>query len=338
MEKNGRLFLALVLSGVLLVAGVSSLLLDTFLNVPDFKEMRGAIEVTTYLPNKEKGKRKVGPKAPGWVSYSQVSSYLMLAVISSEDASFFSHDGVDYHEIRQAMKKDLETGRFARGGSTITQQVIKNAYLGREKTLWRKFKEFFWARELEKVLSKSEIVTFYVNLVEWGPGIYGINAAARHYFSVSPAQLSAKQAAFLAMLLPSPVKYHVYFQKKNLTKWASSRVRHILRVMFKMKFMDESTYHLALSEPLWGDEGVIEDVGVTPEEGMVEEPNEEVFEFSPVESPPSDVPLSDSPPSDALPSDVPPSIPIEEPQTAPTESDLIPLQDWDPPPSPENTF
>jgi hypothetical protein len=124
---------------------------------------------------------------------------------------------------RGCLLQDIEEGRFARGASTITQQVVKNVYLSQEKTITRKIREMIWARALNKTLTKREILTFYVNLVEFGPGLYGVRDAARAYFGKSPAELSPKEAAFLVMLLPSPRRYSVSYRQKHLTPYARRR-------------------------------------------------------------------------------------------------------------------
>lgn len=251
MEKVNRLTLAILFSFAVMIVGGIALVIETFAQVPDFSQLRGQVKVVFEWPQGVKKERWVGPKASGWVPLSQISSPAMGAVVSSEDTSFFSNEGVDYHELKEALKKDLEAGKFVRGASTLTQQVIKNVYLGQEKTLWRKFKEFFWAQKMAKVLSKGEILAFYLNMAEWGPGLYGIGDAAHHYFKRSPSELTAKQGAFLALLLPSPKKYHSYFESKKLTSWAQGRIEKILKVMTSMKFIDQSEYEVALNEPLW---------------------------------------------------------------------------------------
>lgn len=307
MQKSPKLILGVILaSAVLLGAGVS-LLIDIFTNVPNFALLRERVVVPIKLANDEKAEKEMGPKSHGWVPLSQIANPMIMAVIASEDTSFFSHKGVDFHELKEAIKKDWETKSWARGGSTITQQVVKNVFLGRQKTIWRKLKEFFWAQEMEKVLSKSEILCFYLNMAEWGPNIYGIRDAANHYFGVAPSLLTAKQAAFLAMLLPSPKKYHSNFVKKSLTNWASRRVDRILEVMKKMEFIDEQTYELALQEPLWGVESTASKRAVpaqaedAPEDPSLEEISEVPLEPPVVQDEPS---LSDIP--NSLPSDQPP--------------------------------
>lgn len=251
MEKLSRLTLAVLFSCLVLFVAGFALIFETFTKVPNFTELRGPVKVPIELPGEIKSFKMMGPGTPQWVPLSQISIQAMGAVVSSEDTSFFSNEGVDYHELRESLKKDLESGKFARGASTLTQQVIKNVYLGQEKTLWRKFKEFFWAQKMAKVLSKSEVLAFYLNMVEWGPGLYGIKEASQHYFARSPAELTAKQGAFLALLLPSPKKYHSYFKEKKLSAWAQGRIEKILKVMLSMKFIDETEYESAISEQLW---------------------------------------------------------------------------------------
>lgn len=220
---------------------------------PDFSQMRRSVKVEILNVQGQRTTRWVGPEAPGWVPLSQVSNYTLMAFVSSEDTSFFQHSGVDLHEIQEAIKKDLKERRFARGASTITQQVIKNVFLTREKTLWRKIREVVWASRMEDVLTKQEILGFYVNLVELGPGIYGVGQAANHYFSKSASELSPRESAFLAMLLPSPRRYHENFKNRQLSDWAHKRVDRILEVMLKMGFIGELEYRMGLEESLWGE-------------------------------------------------------------------------------------
>jgi len=252
------------------------ILLDFFILVPDFTQMRKKVEVPIRLANGDPSTRWIGPEAMGWVSLGQISKNASGAVIASEDTAFYSHEGIDLHEIKQAIKKDLEEGKFARGASTLTQQVLKNVYLGSQKSLWRKIKEILWAPKLEKALTKNEILCFYLNMAEWGPGLYGIREAAYHYFKVRPSELSARQGAFLAMLLPSPRRYHAYFSTKTLTQWASRRINKILTVMYSMKSLDEVGYEVAIHDVLW-DGKVTTDGPEDPGESATETP-EEFFE------------------------------------------------------------
>ena len=139
-----------------------------------------------------------------WVSYGAISEHLKKAILLAEDAAFFNHKGVDMNELREALKRDWETGSFKRGGSTITMQLAKNLYLSPSKTPLRKVKEIIIARQIEQALPKRRIFEIYLNVVEWGRNIYGAEAAARHYFGKSAASLDILEAATLAALLPSP--------------------------------------------------------------------------------------------------------------------------------------
>jgi monofunctional biosynthetic peptidoglycan transglycosylase len=151
---------------------------------------------------RQKGIR--GARQQIWVSYGAISEHLKKAILLGEDAAFFSHKGVDMNELREALKKDWETGSFKRGGSTITMQVAKNLYLSPSKNPLRKVKEIIIAQQLEQALPKRRILEIYLNVVEWGRNIYGAEAAARHYFGKSAASLDILEAATLAALLPSP--------------------------------------------------------------------------------------------------------------------------------------
>lgn len=270
MDKNNKVLLSIFWAFLVLIGGLFAFVLDAFIRVPDFNEMRSKIVVPIKLADKSWVDWEMGPKTSGWVGTKQISNSMFMAVIASEDTSFFSHQGVDYHELRESIKKDWEEKRWARGGSTLTQQVVKNVYLSRQKSLWRKFKELVLARAIEKVLSKTEILTFYLNMAEWGPSIYGIKEAASYYFGISPSEITPKQAAFLAMLLPSPIKYHSYFVKKELTLFSKRRVGKILRIMNRMGYLEDDQYQTALQERLWGVAG---ELSVYREDET--EPNEE---------------------------------------------------------------
>ncbi len=187
---------------------------------------------------------------PDWVAIQGISPFMIGAVVVSEDWSFFSHDGYDAAEIKNALQKDLMEGRFARGGSTITQQVVKNVFLERDKTLWRKFREFVLSIELDDKVSKLRILEVYLNIVELGEATYGVGQASRRYFSKHPSQLTAKECAFLAMLLPSPKRYSQSFRDKKLSPYARKTVRNILRKMVKGHYLSQEQYESEVATPL----------------------------------------------------------------------------------------
>jgi monofunctional biosynthetic peptidoglycan transglycosylase len=164
-----------------------------------------------------------------WLSYDAISEHLKKAVLISEDASFFSHAGVDVKEMQEALKKDWETSSFARGGSTITMQLARNLYLDPAKNPLRKAREIVIAWQLERALSKRRIFEIYLNVVEWGRNIYGAESAARHYFAKSAANLDIVEAATLAALLPSPrnVREKNLADRRNLILSRMARVGYV---------------------------------------------------------------------------------------------------------------
>lgn len=153
-----------------------------------------------------------------WVDYEQISNHLKQAVIAAEDARFLQHQGFDYKAIETAWKKNLKQRKWAAGGSTISQQLAKNLFLSAEKTVWRKFQETLITLMLEEFLTKRRILEIYLNVIEWGNGIFGIEAAARHYFGISAASLTPVQAAWLASIIPNP---RFYDTRRTLPKLLS---------------------------------------------------------------------------------------------------------------------
>lgn len=141
-----------------------------------------------------------------WKPLGAISRNLLKAVVAAEDSTFWDHEGFDYRGIRDALARNIKRGRFAAGGSTITQQLAKNLYFSPEKSIVRKIQEAIVAKRLEWSLSKERIIELYLNVAEWGDGTFGAEAAARRYFGTSAARLTARQAATLAAMLPSPVK------------------------------------------------------------------------------------------------------------------------------------
>jgi monofunctional biosynthetic peptidoglycan transglycosylase len=142
-----------------------------------------------------------------WVPYERISAHLKRAVIAAEDAKFSEHEGFDWEGIQKALEKNQKKGKIVAGGSTISQQLAKNLFLSASKTPWRKAQEAVITLMLEAVMDKRRILEIYLNIVEWGNGVFGAEAAARHYYSTSAAQLSAEQSARLAVLLPNPRKF-----------------------------------------------------------------------------------------------------------------------------------
>lgn len=160
-----------------------------------------------------------------WVPLARIAPALQRAVVAAEDASFFAHEGFDWEGIKDAALYNLEVGEFKRGGSTITQQLAKNLYLSSERSLLRKAREALITRSLEHHLTKERILELYLNVAEWGQGVFGAEAAARHHFGKSAKDLTIDEAALLAAILPSPRRYDPI----RYTAYLNRRQHHIIR-------------------------------------------------------------------------------------------------------------
>jgi monofunctional biosynthetic peptidoglycan transglycosylase len=225
---------------------------------------------------------KLCPGSSSYVKLSGVSGHLKRAVIAAEDAHFYQHNGFDWEAIQYSFEKNLAEGKYVRGGSTITQQLAKNMFLSKNKTLWRKFREALITKEIEKTLKKNEILERYFNVVQFGKNIFGVKRAAQFYFKKHPSELSLNESVFLVFLLPSPEKYsHSYF-RKELTNFARRRMKTLLNSLFKTGKVSEGDYREAIDQLAYFP-------GTPPElEPVVEEPTDEVptidqLENSPVE-------------------------------------------------------
>jgi monofunctional biosynthetic peptidoglycan transglycosylase len=153
-----------------------------------------------------------------WVDYNKISKNLKRALIVSEDAKFVDHEGFDWEGIQKAYEKNMKKGKVVAGGSTISQQLAKNLFLSTKRTPWRKGEEVIITLMLEAVMDKRRIFEIYLNVIEWGNGVFGAEAAARHYFRVSAAQLSPEQAARLAAMVPNPRFYDRNRQAPGMLK------------------------------------------------------------------------------------------------------------------------
>jgi monofunctional biosynthetic peptidoglycan transglycosylase len=153
-----------------------------------------------------------------WVDYKKISPNLKRAVIAAEDTTFILHDGFDWEGIQKAYEKNLKKGKIVAGGSTISQQLAKNLFLSTKRTPWRKLEEAMITLMLEKMLTKRRIYEIYLNIIEWGNGIFGAEAAARHYFKSNAANLSSGQAARLAAMIPNPRYYDSHRGARGLAR------------------------------------------------------------------------------------------------------------------------
>ena len=156
-----------------------------------------------------------------WVPLSKISINLVHAVIVSEDGTFYAHEGVDWYEMEESLMKNIKKGKAARGGSTISQQLAKNLYLSTSKDFLRKFKELVITLRMERVLSKRRILEIYLNVIEWGDGVFGAEAAAQKYFGKSALLLTREEAALMAAVIPNPRRYKVNSPSVYVTRMVS---------------------------------------------------------------------------------------------------------------------
>jgi monofunctional biosynthetic peptidoglycan transglycosylase len=198
-----------LLRGVVLVASLGFVYVAyVYLTLPDVRQLATHNPKTTaFMELRRQEAQEAGRKFTirhRWVPYTQISNNLRRAVLVAEDAAFFEHEGVDLKELRASLEHNWEEGRFDRGASTITQQLAKNLYLSPSRNPMRKLKELLITRRLEAALTKRRILEIYLNVIEWGDGIFGAEAAARAYFGKPAAALSPEEAALLAGAIINP--------------------------------------------------------------------------------------------------------------------------------------
>ena len=162
-----------------------------------------------------------------WMPYDRISTHLKRAVVVAEDSRFVDHEGFDWDAIELAMEKNRQRGRVVVGASTISQQLAKNLFLSADRTPWRKGQEAIITVMIERIMSKRRILELYLNVIEWGDGIFGAEAAARHYFGASAANLGAENAARLAAMVPNPR----YYDRVRNTRWLTRKTGIILARM-----------------------------------------------------------------------------------------------------------
>ena len=224
--KKSKLFLFLFLFFLVFVAtGLAA----AYIILPDVGKLKGSIKIDRKVKNGNDWENvpfMVGEKNPNFVHLNNISKHLIHAVIVAEDIEFYSHNGFNFQEIQQSIKKNIQHFGFVRGGSTITQQLMKNVYLSGDKNLYRKILEAVLTYKAEKTLTKNRILELYLNIIEWGDGIYGIKEASHAYFKKDPSGLTPTESAYLASLIPGPKKFskakpgskmYTYLQKRRNT-------------------------------------------------------------------------------------------------------------------------
>lgn len=204
-----------------------------FVFMPDVSKLKKENPKKTalmrYREKASKDKKKRYRVYQVWTRFSKISPYLVKAVLIAEDDKFWAHEGFDYEAIEKALERDLQAKKFKFGGSTITQQLARNLYLSPEKSLIRKISEAVITWRLEKVLPKKRILELYLNVVEWGEGIFGAEAASRYYYGKPSSELTPEEAARLASVLPNPRKY----KPAGDQRYVISRSNLIHRIMVR---------------------------------------------------------------------------------------------------------
>ena len=192
----------------------------------DVARFHSPFKHTVYSPSGEPSVVELGPGTPNWVGFGAISRFMEVALLTTEDGGFHRHHGFEFEAIRNSIRENIRKGKFVRGASTLSMQLAKNLYLERTKTLSRKLQEAVLTMYLEQALTKEQILELYLNIVEFGPNIYGIGPAARAYFNASPSSLSLGQALYVTSLLPNPKQQH--FEASGVVSAGHMRYLHKL--------------------------------------------------------------------------------------------------------------
>ncbi len=236
---------------LIIIPSVCLIFITVFLlTLPDIDSIaKGRISDSSFMKLRRAQAKDRGDKRfrihQRYVPLKRISRWLIYAVLISEDDAFYTHKGFDWNGIKVAIEKNMKGGRMAAGGSTITQQVAKNLFLSPSRSLLRKSREAVIAWKLENSLSKDRILEIYLNIAEWGKGIFGVESAARRFFKTRASRLKISQGALLASMLPYPVK-------KKLSKARYRRIlaktRIILKRMLRRKLIRSNQYRRAVNE------------------------------------------------------------------------------------------
>jgi len=235
--KAALKIIGIVILSFLVVAGFYF-----YLGLPDVSGLEAKNPRTTALMVQRYREAKKTDKTfrirKQWIEFEAMPKLLRETVRVTEDASFYQHKGVDFAELKEALKKNWEKREYARGASTITQQLAKNLYLSTEKSLIRKIKEYLITIRLEKNLSKDRIFCIYLNVIEWGPGIFGIEAASQYYYHKGVGQLNLEEMVRLVAVIPKPLKINPT-ENDDWLKW---KARWILDALRRYAYIDQVQY------------------------------------------------------------------------------------------------
>jgi monofunctional biosynthetic peptidoglycan transglycosylase len=214
--------------------------------------LAGSVTVKQWTKKKGLVYSVVGPGESTWVEKKAVSRHFFHAVVAAEDGRYYQHNGLDFLEIEKSIELNRKKKKYVRGASTITQQVVKMAFLSREKTIIRKLREATGALLLEGIMNKEDILTWYVNLTEFGDGIYGVKAAAEKYFGTKPSLLTIEQAIHLALVIPSPNSWSAGLRRRSLTPFGERRFAKIALNMRRHGYITQQQWLHALATGNFG--------------------------------------------------------------------------------------
>lgn len=227
---------------IVVLVAIASSVIHIFLTLPDVSELKthnpdttSLMEIRKQMAEKEGIDFKVNQS---WVSFENIPQVLKDTVRVAEDFSFYWHKGIDYEELRESIKKNLKEKKFARGGSTITQQLAKNLFLSTKKSLVRKIKELLIAKRLEKNLTKNRIFELYLNVIELGQGIFGVQAASLHYFGCTVGELTLDEIVRLVAILPRPLRS----DPRGNSPWLRWRCGFLLQKLRDYEYITEESY------------------------------------------------------------------------------------------------
>ncbi len=225
-----------------------------FRSLPDVEQM-------TYSELRQQAKARVERQLANssnthhWITLKAVNRDLLYAIVMAEDARFFQHQGIDYNALLDAMVANIKKGETRFGGSTLSQQTVKNLFLTPQQSYFRKLQEAAITRNLEHYFSKNEIIELYLNMAEFGPDLYGVRDAARYYFDKEPTEINAAEGAWLALMLPSPRRYHyTLYQNRNVTSSLKRKYQRILQGMRQSNYISSAQYQRymrMINKPNW---------------------------------------------------------------------------------------
>ncbi len=231
-----------IVVSALVSAGICIMAIVFFSTLPDVSGLNKHNPDTTALMRlrllQAESKKQTYKIRQYWVPFNAIPDLLKKAVRITEDASFYQHEGIDYTELKEAIKENWEEKRFVRGASTITQQLAKNLYLTTDRSLLRKLKEYFIAKRLEEQLSKARIFHLYLNIIELGDGLFGVEAASRYYFGKSVRFLTLEEIVRLTAIIPRPL----ITDPNGGDGWLRWKARWILRTLKRYGYINQHQY------------------------------------------------------------------------------------------------